>query len=274
MIYYLNIGFILEQALVDVVKRYLDRQKFDEVYGNFHISVVNEHPFAHMIVDDHPKSADNFPSVVITTQSDSRPADFRNLPTQTVGVGFTSEDLDILIDSFKRKKTRINSSGEIEVVKKNNTVQMEKMPGVVFVYDPERVERLKEIADSRTVGEEKGMVYGIKVDTRRKDRVSIEIWAENNQLKNEIYEHLRLLTEATLEKTLDEFYSMFHPSIFGSTIQGERSSNYNFDFDCLLCGSHISFEVEYDVAQIVLDTEVEEINYEIVTEVINHVKER
>ena len=54
MIYYLNLGFVLEQALVDVTKTYIERLHLDSVYNNFHISVVNEHPFAHMMIEDKP----------------------------------------------------------------------------------------------------------------------------------------------------------------------------------------------------------------------------
>lgn len=272
MIYYLNMGFILEQALVDVVKRYIDRQQFDRVYDNFHISVVNEHPFAHMIIDENARAADNFPSVVITSQSDSKPTDLMNVPPQVKGIGLTSNDIDDLIASTKRYKTKIGENGEvIPVIKKGAKVE-ERIPGYVLVYDDTTIDHLKSIADSRTSGETEGMVYGIQIDTRRRDRVSVEIWAEQNQLKNEIYEHLRLLFSSSLERTLQELYSFFDPSIFDTSVNGERSSNYNFDFDCILCGSHITLEVDYNVSQIILDTEIENINYDLITEVINHVK--
>lgn len=274
MIYYLNMGFVLEQALVDIVKRYIDRQKFDDVYGNFHISVVNEHPFAHLIVDNHARAQDSFPSIVLTTQSDSKPSDLMNTLPQPYGVGFTSDDLDELISKVQRVKTKIDDiTGEVVEVKKGGVTVKEKIPGYVFNFDPTRLAKLKEVADSRTVGEEKGYVYGIKVDTMRRDRVSVEIWAENNQLKNEIYEHLRLLFASSLEPIFQEQYAMFNPSVFDGSINGERSSNYNLDFGGLLCGSHISFEVDYNVSQIILDTEINNMSKEIITEVINHVKE-
>lgn len=273
MIYYLNMGFILEQALVDVVKRYFDRQKFDDVYGNFHISVVNEHPFAHLIVDSHSRTSDTFPAVVINTQSDSKPSDLMNVPPQTFAVGYSSKELEELFSVTRRIKTKVDEKGEIVPVKKKGEIVYEKIPGYVCVYDENTVAKLKEIADSRSTEEKDGEVYGIKIDTRRRDKISMEIWAENNQLKNEIYEHLRILLASSLEKTLEETYRMFDPSIFDGSVNGERSSNYNFDFDCLLCGSHIAFEIDYNVSQIILDTEIENLSYEVITEVINHVKE-
>lgn len=272
MIYYLNFGFILVQAIVDVVKKYIDRQKFDDVYGNYHISVVNEHPFAHMIIDTNSRAADNFPSIVITSQSDSKPGELINMQPQFHGVGFTSDDLDELIAMGYRTKTKINEDGESVPVIKNGVQKKERIPGFVLVYDEPTINKLKEIADSRTKDGKKGMVYGIKTNAKRKDRVSVEIWAENNQLKNEIYEHLRLLFSTTFEEVLREQYELFNPVIFDGSISGERSSNYNFDFDCILCGSHISFEVDYDVCQVLIDTSINGLGKNLIIEVINHVK--
>lgn len=274
MIYYLNIGFILEQAIVDVVHRYIDRLQFDDVYGNFHISVTNEHPFAHMMIHEHERAADNFPSIVITSQSDSKPGDLINMQPQLHGIGLTSDDITDLINMGYRNKTKLNDKGEIVEVKKNGVVQKERVPGYVFTFDEETVNRLKEVADSRTRGETKGMVYGIKTNAHRRDRVSVEIWAENNQLKNELYEHLRLLFVTTFEDVMRELYEIFDPVIFDGTVNGERSSNYNFDFDCILCGSHITFEVDYSICQIMIDTSINGIGKNLILEVINHVKEQ
>lgn len=272
MIYYINMGFILEQAISDVVKTYLDRLRLDEVYANFHISVTNDHPFAHMIIDQNARCADTFPSVVITSQSDGKVSDMNNVPPQVFGIGLTSNDIDELIASSLRNKVKINQNGEVVTVTKNGQIQKERVPGFVLVTDNNAIEQLKTVADSRTIGTTQGMVYGLKYITRRHDHVSVEIWAENNQLKNEIYEHLRLLFSSSLEHVLQERYSMFDIAVFDGTVNGERSSNYNFDFDALLSGSHISFDADYNVCQYIIDTSINEINHDIVTEVINHVK--
>ncbi len=177
MIYYLNMGFIIEQALVDTVKTYIDRQKFDDVYGNFHISVVNEHPFAHMIAEEHSRASDNFPCIVITSQSDSKPTDLTNMPPQLYGVGYTSNDFDNLLNTVYRNKTKINSNGDVVVVKKNGEIQKERIPGYVLIYDEPTITKLKELADSRSTEQQQGMVYGLKIDTRRRDKISVEIWS-------------------------------------------------------------------------------------------------
>lgn len=116
------------------------------------------------------------------------------------------------------------------------------------------------------------MVYGIKVSTRKTDHVSIEIWTENNELKNELYEHIRLLLSGAIPALLCDTYKVFNPVLFDRTVNGERSSNFNFDFDTLLCGSHITFDVDYDIAQVIIDTDLNDINRNVITEVINHVK--
>ena len=274
MIYYLNLGFVLEQALVDVTKTYLERLHLDSVYDNFHISVTNEHPFAHMMLEETPTANDTFPAVVITSQTDGEVPDLANMFEQAYGVKVTSKDLDELFETATRPKTHINeNTGETEIVKKRDgKIVRENIPGYVLIYDEERINKLKEIADSRTVGENIGGIYGIKVDSKRRDNISIEIWCENNQLKNELYEHLNLFFTSSLDRILHEKFKMFDCAIFGNKVHGERSSNYNFDFDVPLTGSHIAFSVDYNVSQIILDTEIENLTTEIFWEVINHVK--
>ena len=274
MIYYLNLGFVLEQALVDVTKTYLERLHLDSVYNNFHISVTNEHPFAHMMLEETPTANDTFPAVVITSQTDGEVPDLANMFEQAYGVKVTSKDLDELFETATRPKTHINeNTGETEIVKKRDgKIVRENIPGYVLIYDEERINKLKEIADSRTVGENIGGIYGIKVDSKRRDNISIEIWCENNQLKNELYEHLNLFFTCSLDRILHEKFKMFDCAIFGNKVHGERSSNYNFDFDVPLTGSHIAFSVDYNVSQIILDTEIENLTTEIFWEVINHVK--
>ena len=274
MIYYLNFGFVVEQALVDVTRTYIERLHLESVYDNFHFHVTNEHPFAHMILEDNTRAGDTFPSIVITSQSDGKVPEMHEMFETNSVVKLTSQDFDEIFSETTRNRTYINESGAIEVLTDRNGQPLkENIPGYVLIYDKERIDELKQLADSRTVGDEIGGVYGLKIDTRKRDKVSVEIWCENDQLKDELYEHLSLMFTCSLDRILHEKYKMFTPSIFGQNVQGERSSNYNFDFDVLLSGSHITFEVDYNVSQIILDTEINNINREIVWEVINHVKE-
>ena len=273
MIYYLNLGFVLEQALVDVTRTYIERLHLDSVYNNFHISVVNEHPFAHMMIEDKPTANDTFPAVVITSQTDGEVPDLTNMFEISRGIKMTSQDFTDLFAEATRPRTHVKDNGEVEIIKKRDgTIVREVIPGYVLIYDEERINYLKQLADSRTVGEDAGGIYGIKIDSRRRDNISVEIWCENDQLKDELYEHLNLFFQCSLDRILHEKFRMFDCAIFGNKIHGERSSNYNFDFDVMLSGSHLTFSVDYNVSQIILDTEIENITTEIFWEVINHVK--
>ena len=274
MIYYLNLGFVLEQALVDVTKTYIDRLRLDSVYNNFHIQVTNEHPFAHMMIEDNTRAGDTFPAVVITSHTDGGVPDLANLMEVSHGVKVTSKDLDDIFETATRPKTKIDEkTGKAVIVRKRDgSIVRENVPGYVLIYDEERINQLKAIADSRTVGEEPGGIYGIKIDSRRRDNISVEIWCENDQLKDELYEHLNLFFTCSLDRILHEKFKFFDCAIFGNKVSGERSSNYNFDFDVMLSGSHLTFSVDYNVSQIILDTEIEKITTEIFWEVINHVK--
>ena len=274
MIYYLNLGFVLEQALLDVTKTYIERLHLDSVYNNFHIQVTNEHPFAHMMIEDNTRAGDTFPAVVITSYTDGEVPDLANMFEMNHGVKMTSQDFTELFETATRPRTRINEqTGETEIIKKRDgSIVRENVPGYVLLYDEERINYLKELADSRTIGEEQGGIYGIKIDSRRRDNISVEIWCENDQLKDELYEHLNLFFTCSLDRILHEKFKMFDCAIFGNRISGERSSNYNFDFDVMLSGSHLTFSVDYNVSQIILDTDIEKITKEIFWEVINHVK--
>ena len=261
MLYYLNFGFIAEQAIRDIVEHYIDSQRFDRVYQNFHISVVNEHPFAHLVIDDNARASDVFPSIVITSQRDFKTPDFNTMPLQISGIELSADDFEMLKNQGWRNKTKITDDGEKVLDKK------ERIPGYLLVYDEITLDKLKEIANSK----EEKKIYGIKTSTRRRDSISVEVWAENNQLKNEIYEHLRIFFSCFLDKVLNERYSFFDTFVLDNTVSGERSSNYNYDFDVVLSGSHISFDVDYSVSQFIIDTDVKDIK-NIYLEVINHVK--
>ena len=266
MLYFLNFGFIAEQAIRDVLESYIDTQKFDRVYGNFHISVVNEHPFAHMIVDSNARAADNFPSIVVSTQRDVKVPDLQKMPNQITAISLNENDIKGLINSNYRIKKKITDKGEIAVIKKGEPVK-EKIPGYVLIYDEKTVQDLIDYANKQ----DSKHINGVKISTRRRDSISVEIWAENDQLKNELYEHIRIFASTFLDKILYEKYKIFEPFVNDSSVSGDRSSNYNFDFDVVLSGSNITFEVDYDIAEIILDTEIVDIK-NIYMEVMNHVK--
>jgi len=268
MIYFLNLGFIVEQALMDIVKNYFDRMKLDDIYGNYHISVTNSHPFAHIIIEDNARASDMFPSVVITTQNDGKIPEMNNVPPDIKGIRINSEDIDSIVTNTKRNKTKINENGEVvEIKNKKGEVMTENIPGCFVTYSPEMITKLKEACESSL----DKSIFALQVNTRRRDRISVEIWTENEQLKNELYEHLRIFFTSSVNMLLSEIYKQYDPFIYDSSVNGQRSNNFNFDFDVLLYGAQISFDVDYDVTQLIIDTTAKNIK-EVITEAINYVK--
>ena len=266
MITYINRGFIAEQAIADVLKRYFDRLNYDELYDNFHLTITNNHPFAHLIVHpDSANTADVFPSLVVSTQSDEKVPDMSNMFQQQRAMEYNSSDIDIFLRG-KRQKSMIDDNGEVRwMTDKEGNPIYEMIPGYCLAVDEAKTKTMKEIALKRPL-------YGLSVITRKRDHISIEIWAENNQLKNELYEHLRLFLSGHFMQALQESYTVFSPVVMESTIRGERSNNFNFDFDVALYGANITFDIDYNVEQILIDTNIES-PAEIISEVVNHVKE-
>lgn len=255
MLCYLNRGLILEQALVSLVREYFETLHLDNKYQNFHISVTTEHPFAELYLHEGRNASDSFPCVVITTQEDRKPFEFDEFASNEVeGLGITERDLD-----------EITKTTEIYFNKKG-VEKAREIPGLCTVVDEKTLEAIR-----KTI-EKQGYCYGYSIRSRRKDTLGLEIWAENVQLKNEIYEQLRLYVASNLPYILADRYPFFDIAIFDNTITGHRSNNYNFDFDVVLSGAHISLDVNYCVEQIVLNTELTEVSNEIITEALNYGK--
>ena len=254
MLCYLNRGLILEQAICSLIRDYFDTLHLENKYQNFHIAVTTEHPFARLYIQDGLNAADSFPCVVVTTQEDRKPAEFDDLaPNEVAGIGINLNDLE---EITKTTETYYNKKGAL---KKRD------IPGLCTVVDEKTLEAVKETIQKQNY------CYGYSIRTRRKDNISIEIWAENVQLKNEIYEQLRLFVTSNLRHILTDKYPFFDIAIFDNTVIGHRSNNYNFDFDVALSGGHISFDVNYCVEQIVLNTELTDVSKEIITEALNNV---
>lgn len=241
MVCYLNKGLILEHALTYEIEHYFDSIHLDSLYPNFHVHVTNSHPFADLFFHDNLQAADTFPCVVVTTQNDEKTRDLMNIGEDSSIVSVSEDDLKEFFD------------------------ETNDLPGVCKLSDPDTQELLLEKAV------EKENLYGLKIDQHKTDNISIEIWADNVQLKNELYEQLRLFIGGNLQNILKDKYKIYGIDIFDGTIRGDRSNNFNVDFGLILSGAHISFEVNYSISQIIIDTELNNSN-NLIWEVINHVK--
>ncbi|GHU11054.1 hypothetical protein FACS1894151_10680 [Spirochaetia bacterium] len=251
MICYLNRGLILEQAICAVIEEYLEAIQIDKTFKNFHTHVTLRHPFAHLFMEKGLKAADHFPSVVISTSDEDKPSELDGLPPVMQGrseinaVGITGEDIDIILATTET------------ITQRGKTITRQK-PGIPIVATDDA------IAAIRAKLEDQDMVYGWSVRTYRHDNISVEIWAENEQVKNQIYSDLDLFVLGNLRNILIAKYENNDLKIDEESIRGQRSGAWNIDFAVVLAGANIRFEVNYAVEQILINTELKALHREII----------
>jgi hypothetical protein len=254
MIFFLNRGLVLEQEVVRALKYYFSTVGVPEFYENFSVSVTNEHPFARMWLSNAPEkdALSIFPVVVVATEDDGKPPELSELSDWRC---FALEPEDIEAK---------NEGGPSDVEKR------------YMMMTPAKMGALREAMNARS----DKRIFGLSQFIRRRERVSVEVWAENPQAKNEIYELVRLYACGFMKDFLAERYREFFGRadgespfvIFDGSVRGQRSNNFNVDFGIVLSGAHITFEADYIIEQSVIDTELSGINGNLLLEVINHVK--
>ncbi|MDR2802725.1 MAG: hypothetical protein LBB22_00360 [Treponema sp.] len=244
MIFFLNKGLILEQNVVKALQDYFNTLGLADFYKNVEVNVTNKHPFARLFssADGDARQTSLFPAVVVATMEDEKPMELAGL-IETGGVVFSPEDVN---PCEPEGKSPLEKSG-------------------YMMMTPEKYHAIRGVVNER------GSVYGISCKIRRHERLSIEIWAENIQLKNELYEAVRLFVGGFMREYFEKLYEENDFSLFDNTVRGQRSNNFNGEFGIDLWGSCITFEADYTIRQIVIDTEIVDENIDFM-EVINHVK--
>lgn len=230
----LNRGFIAEQVLCGEFAAYLDACGFSRLYRNFRCHVTNSHPFARMVLYEDSRASDLFPAVVVSTDTDDKPGELEGLTPH-------GQILDLDADGL----SSLRESG--------------------FTASDEDWKELFRLAG-------KGEVFkGTVRRAARRDRISMEIWAENVQMKNELYEAARLFA-AVYMKEIEGKYAGNNFNVFDSSVRGQRSNNWNFDFGLPLAGGQITFDADYTVDQAVVTagSRMRKIEWE----VKNYVKEK
>lgn len=231
MKYYLNRGLILEQKIVELLKEYFASLDLASLYnGNCDvINIVNEHPFSQLVLSgDSAIPAGLFPSIVVTTSSDS--------PSEALGLN-AEQLFQVTIEDIDELKT------------------------AGYDISDSTIEKLKVYLTT-----ENSFICGVMHPIRRTEELSIEIWAENNQLKNELYEMVRLYICGGLNDDLDNLIPNRNVYAFELTLKGQRSNNYNFDFGVTLHGAQFTLSADYLIEQSILDTALGETNVNIYTE--------
>jgi len=255
MIYFLNRGLILEQEVEKALETYFTLAKIAEQYPNYSISITNDHPFAHMLLSENPEkdAMSLFPVIVVATEDDKKPNELLQLVDGADSITIDPSDIEAKDDELSYIEKRYD------------------------MITPKIIDELRAAMDKK----EDKRIFGSSFYIRRRERISIEIWAENPQLKNELYELIRLFLCGFMRDYLTKLYSKYFSElegsgtsplvIFDSSVNGQRSNNYNVDFGIYLCAGQLTFEADYIIEQTVIDTDIVDQN-NILLEVINHVK--
>lgn len=231
MIYYFNRPLILEQIVKDALIEYFQALKASEYYKNYSINITNEHPFS-LMLPDFAYNRSLFPSIVISTINDNKPSEL-NMLSETRELILVKEDLE----------------------------ELEKHG---YMVCDEVIKELEEVFKTQTE------IMGVTKIIRRQEKIAIEIWSENIQLKNELYELIRLFIAGNMCDAMAKYRDNNNLVIFDHTLEGDRSGNYNYDFGVTLVGARITFNADYFIEQSVVDTELK--NKNIIWEVKNYVK--
>lgn len=241
MVIYLNRGLILENALVYLLRKHFEDLKLGEIYQNFGVKVTNSHPFADIYFKGGDNAADSFPCIVVTSESGNKTSDLVSLPTQVRGIAIDKEALDWTIENQDR-------------------------PGFACPIAETDADAMREHFKTNQY------LYGYRVNLRKTEKMSIEIWADNEQLKNELFEAVRLFVGCKMVGELRKLLDGFDVSMSDASVQEQRSNNYNLDFGMILTGGHIGFDLDYSIEQITLDTEVKNLDKDIIMVIQNHIK--
>jgi hypothetical protein len=247
MIFFLNKGLILEQIIVKALQDYFNTVGIADFYKGVTVSVTNKHPFARLLlnsINGTKPQASLFPAIVVATLDEGKPGELAGL---------------VEIDGVELAPDYVNPPEESPDEKST----MEKAGFMMMTQA-----KYQAIRDAVN---QKGHVYGVSAKVRRQDRIAIEIWAENIQLKNELYEAVRLFVCGFMKESFEKLYEENNFSLFDETVRGQRSNNFNGEFGIELWGSYITFEADYTIEQTVIDTDLVDENIEFL-EVINHVK--
>jgi hypothetical protein len=247
MIFFLNKGLILEQIIVKALQDYFNTLGVADFYKSVAISVTNKHPFARLLrnsLNGEKPQASLFPAIVVATLDDEKPGELAEL--------IETDDVELTPDYVNPPEERPEEKSPMEKA------------GFMMMTQA----KCQAIRDAVN---QKGRVYGIWAKVRRQDRIAIEIWAENIQLKNELYEAVRLFVCGFMKESFEKLYEENDFSLFDDTVRGQRSNNFNGEFGVDLWGAYITFEVDYTIEQTVIDTDLVDENIDFM-EVINHAK--
>lgn len=217
----INLAHDLEELICGVVRNNLFNDiKFASLYPEFgNVKVTNAHPFAFLLeaqMNDSPQPADLFPAIVVVDDSDNKEAE-SDMPTLEEDVKITQlEVTDILAD--------INNQN--------------------YIIAQSDLNILQKAVEAKTT------LYGTGWNQRRKSQMVFEVWADNQKVKNRLYDILR---NNLIMNGRKELYDNSNILIIENSISGQKSGNYNFDFGYILYGGILRFEITQIITQYIID---------------------
>ncbi len=223
MKYVVNAVNDLELILVEQLRNHIFNEvRVGEIFEQFpNMRISSVHPFAYLLdqqINSVSLPADLFPSVTITDDSDTKDhqADMATLEEDNEVVA--ADVATIAIDD----------------------------KAVKYIIAPVALAKLRELTAT-------GKAYATGATQRRRTSIVVEVWAQNQIVKNRIYDIVR---NWFIGFGRFKLYQELEILIDEASISGQKSGNYNFDFGYMLHGSVLRFEVVHVLEQYVVDTEI------------------
>lgn len=220
----------VEETLRKELQLYLDESvKITELYPNqigLNVSLVHPFEYFHAKANGAVSVQENvtnlFPSVTVLSESDN--------PIEEIAVNETQMSINSdLLAYFK--VNNLNPTDERDVIISNET-----------------------IAEIETLMSGKTEIMCLGYESRKIERISIEVWADNNIVKNRLYTIVDSFLSGSGGYKLSRKYNI---DIKVDSITGNRSGNYNFDFGKTLFGGILSFDIQYLKQECIFDETTE-----------------
>lgn len=220
MIYVITFCPDVEKTLLQEMRKYFaDEIHFSSLYPNYpNLRIDLTHPFAYLMdkeINGSSIPSDLFPSITIVVTNDTKPVELKPI--------------------LHTKKITIAEINDIE----NN-------PDLYQMADPD-LQALKSLiqADEYKWSEGAGTI--------RRAAISVEVWADNPELKNKIYDLVYAFFVSKKRYEINENYDI---KLFEEQLSGQRSGNYNLDFGKIYYGGMINISADYPLNQYFVDTTI------------------
>ncbi|MDR2786119.1 MAG: hypothetical protein LBB83_09430 [Treponema sp.] len=231
MIYFFNKGLIIETEICKALQTYFKSLGVENQYKNYTLNITNEHPWARLLMNGgDSEAASLFPAIIVASESDRHTPNNGHPMAEIEPMKLEPGDLDHLVEHG-------------------------------YSIDESVIEKLQAEFKNRK------HLYGITRIFRRSERISFEIWAENIELKNLLYEDLRLFAQGAMQDYLDPYVHKNNLVIFDETINGQRSGTFTDSYGIVLAGANITVEADYMIEQSIIDTDLIDINNPVNVEV-------